>query len=233
MGIKWKLFRKNPSLVPKPSSFTQKEENVGKVMKLIESYDIEDLIHTKLTHGRKIAESQGARVAQVIVRKREWVYDENGPLIGQGDGKRGYYKDWSDPVKTLNLLNLGGRDFFIDSDYINSGSGNAPANYIAYTMDNGSPSSSDTALASEITNSDLARSQAGTRTHTTGTNAWSLVQTVTAANVYTTNGGVQKSGLFNVGTAPVSGILCHEANYTAVPMQINDQLQLTWSGTLG
>jgi hypothetical protein len=231
--MEWKFFRKNPALVPKPSSFITKEENTAKVMKLIETFDIGDLVSAKLFQGRKIAESQGARVHKVIVRKREWVYDENGPMTGPIDGKRGYYKDWKVAAKVDNLLTNGGRDFFIEGDYTNSASGNAPANNIAYTMDNGTPSASDTALASEITNSDLARSQAGTRTHTNGTNAWSLVQTVTAANVYTTNGGVQKSGLFNVATAPVSGVLCHEASYTAVPLQINDQLQLTWSGTLG
>lgn len=61
-----------------------------------------------------------------------------------------------------------------------------------------------TALTGEITTNGLARTEAGTKTHTTGT-ATSLIE-----HTFTLTGSqsdIQRAALFNATTAPVSGIM--------------------------
>lgn len=193
----------------------------------------DDYVYQKLLKARKITQETGMPVhGWVSVVKRTWHSDPNGKEVAPITKEAGYYTEEIVDEMVPNLLTNGGRDYLIDLDYINANntSGSNPANNVGLTTDSAAPSATDTSLASEITNADLARVQFGTRNHTTGTNAWSLVQTFTAANVYT---NIQKAGLFNVSTAPVSGTMVHENTFTAVSLQINDQLQLTWSGTLG
>jgi len=46
----WKLFRKNPALVKKPTSFT--EAGTPICIKINETVNVEDLIHANLKTGR-------------------------------------------------------------------------------------------------------------------------------------------------------------------------------------
>lgn len=190
-----------------------------------------DRVFAKLLKAREIAEKTGMPVnGWVTVKKRTWHADPNGPETAPVTGERGYYGAWQiidDMVP--NLLTLGGRDDFIDKCYIHNGQGTAAGNYIGLSNDAVAPSTSDTSLASEITTNGLARAQATTRTHTTGNNDWSLQYTWTA----TGSQSAQKAGLFTQTGPPVAGVMSHENTFASVSLLTNDQLQLTWSGTLG
>lgn len=86
--------------------------------------------------------------------------------------------------------------------------GNAPAYWMAITTDSGAPSASDTTLASELTNSGLARALA-TYSHSAGVNTFALAKQFT--NPDTTARTINKMGIFN---AQNGGRLVFE---TAVP----------------
>lgn len=127
-----------------------------------------------------------------------------------------------------NLLTNGGRDFIHAQAYRNTSAGTEGTRYIAVTTNATAPDAADTALTGEITTNGLARAAATTNTHSNGTNTSTLGITFTASGAHT---NVQKSGLFNQGT--VGGTMTHENTFTPVTLATNDQLQVTWTLTLG
>lgn len=188
-------------------------------------------LYRKLLRAREIAEKSGLPIDGFVnVKVRRWVRDDNGPIIAQ-NGERGYYGEWKNHDDVPNLLTNGGRDDFIDKCYIHNGVGTAAGNFIGISSDTGAPAATDTSLTGEKTTNGLSRAQATTRTHTTGSNDWSLQITFTDTTAQTL--ALQKAGLFTVTGPPVAGVMSHESTFTSVDLQVNDQLQLTWSGTLG
>ncbi len=175
---------------------------------------------------------------------RKWVYDKNGPLVGV-DGKRGRYeqpkiishavfnqdnlspaqKEWID-----NLLTNGGRDEIHVDMYTTTSKSGSGFNYIGLSENASAPNASDTSLTGEITTNGLARIQATTRSHTTGTNTSTIQHTFTASGAFT---AVQKAALFDDAGPPVNGVMGHENTFTPVALQTNDQLQVTWTITAG
>lgn len=123
-----------------------------------------------------------------------------------------------------NLITNAGKDYI--SSQIGSTSQSSGANYIALSSDTGSPSSSDTTLASEITTNGLARAQ-GTYSHTAGTNTFTVSKQFTATGTVT---GVQKTGLF---TASSAGTMMAENTFTSANLISGDQLTVTWTITVG
>jgi hypothetical protein len=126
-----------------------------------------------------------------------------------------------------NLLTNGGRDFIHAQAYGNTSAGTQGSRYIAVSTDSGSPAAGDTTLTGEISTNGLARAAATTNTHSAGTNTSVLGITFTASGAHT---NVQKSALFNASS---SGTMTHENTFTAVTLATNDQLQVTWTLTLG
>jgi hypothetical protein len=126
-----------------------------------------------------------------------------------------------------NLLTNGGRDFIHNQAYTNVTAGTQGSRYIAVTTDAGAAAAGDTTLTGEISTNGLQRVAATTNTHSNGTNTSTLGVTYTASGAHTS---VQKSGLFNASS---TGIMTHEATFTAVTLATNDQLQVTWTLTLG
>jgi hypothetical protein len=142
--------------------------------------------------------------------------------------KRADSDKWETIVENKhNLLTNGGRDFIHNQAYTNTSAGTQGSRYIAVTTDTGSPAAGDTTLTSEITTNGLGRAAATTNTHTAGTNTTTLGITFTATGAHT---AVQKSALFNASSA---GTMTHENTFTAVTLATNDQLQVTWTLTLG
>ena len=126
-----------------------------------------------------------------------------------------------------NLLTNGGRDFIHSQAYRNTSAGTEGSRYIAVSTDAGAPAAGDTTLTGEISTNGLQRAAATTNTHSAGTNTSVLGITYTASNTHTS---VQKSALFNQSS---TGTLTHENTFTPVTLQANDQLQVTWTLTLG
>jgi len=141
-------------------------------------------------------------------------------------GEKEYFK-----VPAQNLLNNSGRDLFHAQCYTNTGAGTRGGGVIALTTDPAAASAANTSLASEITTGGLARADAATKSHTSGTNTSTIEHTFTATAIHT---NVHRSALFNAATPPVSGTMCHEAVLPAdVTLQINDTVKITWTLTLG
>jgi hypothetical protein len=126
-----------------------------------------------------------------------------------------------------NLLTNNGRDFIHNQAYTNTSAGTEGSRYIAVTTNATAPAAGDTTLTTEIASGGLSRAAATTNTHSAGTNTTTLGITFTASGAHTS---VQKSGLFNASS---SGIMTHENTFTAVTLATNDQLQVTWTLTLG
>jgi len=126
-----------------------------------------------------------------------------------------------------NLLTTDGRDFFHAQVYTNTSTGTVGANFIALTTDSSGADAGDTTLPSEITTGGLGRAIATTITHVDDSNTTTLVKTFTSSGTHT---AVQMSGTFNAAS---SGILAHEAVFTAVTLVSSDTLQVTWTLTLG
>jgi hypothetical protein len=100
-------------------------------------------------------------------------------------------------------------------------------NYIALTDDTGSPSPSDTSLASELSGNGLDRVQ-GTVTLPAGSET-----VTTVSNQFTYTGGssqsVRKTALFDAASA---GKMVHEAAFSARTLNTNDTLTITFNITL-
>lgn len=126
-----------------------------------------------------------------------------------------------------NLLTNAGRDLFHAQCYTNTSAGARGAGFIALTTDTTAPAASDTALTSEITTGGLARADATTKTHVSGTNETTIQHTFTASATHT---AIVKCGLFNAASGAT---LAHVNTITAVNLQSSDTLQVTWTLTLG
>ena len=159
----------------------------------------------------------------VEIAKRKFIPDPNGPDVGL-DGTKGFYGDW-DRQEIHNLLTDDGRDFLHEQGYETTGLGSNGANYIGLSSNASAPADGDSSLAGEISSGGLSRSQ-GTVSHSSGTNSTQIQKTFTATATHT---GVRKSGLL---TASSAGVLVHEAVFTSVNLENNDQLQVTWTITL-
>lgn len=128
---------------------------------------------------------------------------------------------------TNNLFTNAGRDFGHNQVYINTSAGTRGAGFIALTTDTAAANAADTSLASEITTNGLARADASTKTHTTGTNVSTLVNTFTATGTFT---AIHKSAIFNAAGPPVNGTMVHEAVLPSdVTLASGDSIQITWS----
>jgi|TARA_R110002167_G_scaffold322646_1_gene528545 hypothetical protein len=126
-----------------------------------------------------------------------------------------------------NLLTNSGRDWMHAQVYTNTAAGTRGAGYIGLSANAAAPAATDTALTGEITSGGLTRVDAGTKTHTAGTNSTTIQHTFTASTVHT---AVVKASLFNAVT---SGYMAHINTFTAVTLQASDTLQVTWTVTLG
>ena len=136
--------------------------------------------------------------------------------------------EWDTIVRNKhNLLTDGGRDEFHKQCYTYTSATNRGSNYMAVTENATAPATSDTSLNSEITTNGLARVQCVVISHSNGTNTTTLGHTYTAAGSFT---AVQKAALFNASSA---GVMSHEATFGATALSSSDQLQLTWTLTLG
>ena len=126
-----------------------------------------------------------------------------------------------------NLLTNSGRDWMHAQVYTNTSAGTRGAGYIGLSSNTGTPAATDTTLAGEITANGLQRIDAGTKTHTAGTNSTTIQHTFTASAVHT---AVVKASLFNAAS---NGFMAHINTFTAVTLQASDTLQVTWTVTLG
>jgi hypothetical protein len=126
-----------------------------------------------------------------------------------------------------NLLTNSGRDWMHAQVYTDTSAGTRGAGYIGLSSNTGTPAATDTTLAGEITANGLQRIDAGTKTHTGGTNSTTIQHTFTASAVHT---AVVKASLFNAAS---NGYMAHINTFTAVTLQASDTLQVTWTVTLG
>lgn len=190
--------------------------------------ELNDIKHINARHVTASSPIKGWATYHV----RRWIHDPNGPLTGL-DGKRGRYAEPELVGRKFipNLLTKAGRDEIHTDMYTTTSKSGSGFNYIGLTTNSSAPDPDDTALAGEITSGGLARIQASTRTHTTGTNTSTIQHTFTASATHT---AVIKSGLFDDAGPPVNGVMGHENTFDApVTLQINDQLQVTWTITAG
>jgi len=179
----------------------------------------------EITRIRKIIDNGGQIHGWQTWEVGTWHDDENGPLTV--NGRTGFYTYEKVAIDKPNLLTDAGRDFIHNQAYTNNSAGTRGSGFVAVTTDAGAPSAGDTTLASEITTGGLARADADTKTHTTGTNVTTIEHTYTASATHT---AVVKSGLFNAASV---GTLTHENTFTTVTLQSNDTLKVTWTLTLG
>lgn len=159
----------------------------------------------------------------VDVAKRKFNPNLNGKETAP-DGTKGNYGPWSHQ-QIHNLLCNAGRDFLHEQGYETSGLGTNGGNYIALTSNTAAANAADTTLTGEIAAGGLNRTQ-GAVAHTTGQTTSTVSNTFTASTTHT---NVQKSGLF---TASSSGTMVHEATFTPVTLENQDQLMVTWTVTL-
>src|SRR5262245_5658096 len=126
-----------------------------------------------------------------------------------------------------NLLTNAGKDFIAAQLYTNTSAGTRGAGFIASTESTITPAVGDTTLSGEISTNGLARADAGTKTHSTGTNVTTIEHTFTASGSFT---DVKASALFNAGS---SGTMPHIANFStgSGTLATNDTLKITWSLT--
>lgn len=172
---------------------------------------------------RKIIDPTIKAKHNVKVATRKFIPNLDGKQLSR-DGIRGDYAPWI-TQDVHNLLTEDGRDFLHQQGYFTTGLGANGGNYIALTVNTTAPATSDSSLTGEITNGGLGRTQ-GTLAHVAGNTTSTITKTFTASATHT---AVQKSGLF---TASTSGTMVHEATFTAVNLESNDQLQVQWTITL-
>jgi hypothetical protein len=128
--------------------------------------------------------------------------------------------------KKRNLLTDAGRDKAHAQIYTNTSAGARGAGFIAVTVNTAAPADGDTALTGEITTGGLARVDAGTKTHSAGTNSTTIATTFTASATHT---AVQKAALFDAAS---SGTMYHVNTFTATTLISSDTLTVTWTLTL-
>lgn len=145
------------------------------------------------------------------------------------------YSDWkylthSDRFGVFkdNLLTNVGRDGLHARGYIDTSALKRGFGYIALTESTLTPAVTDTTLGGEIATGGLSRTEAGTMTHTTGTNTSTLEHTFTASIAFTT--GVRATALFDAAS---SGVMSNITTFTPQTLAQFDQLKLTYIITLG
>lgn len=208
-------------------TFHQKklDEQNQKKVPLLEYAAIAAMLGTDIERVKLIIENGLEVHGWQTVEHGIWHDDPNGEL--EVNGRKGYYTYETLAQDKENLLTNGGRDFFHAQVYTNTAAGTRGGNFIAVSANAGGAAAGHTAVAGEITTGGLARADADTKSHTNGTNVSTVEHTFTASAIHT---DVQLSGLFNASTV---GTLTHENTFTAVTLQINDTLKVTWTLTLG
>lgn len=127
-----------------------------------------------------------------------------------------------------NLLTDAGKDWMHAQVYTNTSAGTRGAGFIASTESVITPAVANTTLTGEISTNGLARADAGTKTHTAGSNSTLIEHTFTATGSFTS---VLASALF---TASSAGIMPHIANFTtgSGTLAVNDTLKISWTNNL-
>lgn len=127
-----------------------------------------------------------------------------------------------------NLLTDAGKDWMHAQVYTNTSAGTRGAGYIASTQSTITPATSDTTLTGEIATNGLTRADAGTKTHTAGSNSTLIEHTFTATGSFTS---VLASALFNASS---SGTMPHIANFASGSgtLVTNDTLKISWTNNL-
>ena len=161
--------------------------------------------------------------ANVKVASRKFIPDPKG-AITTPDGQVGRYGAWN-PQMVHNLLTDAGRDFLHLNGYETTGLGANGGNYIALSVNTSGAADAHTAVAGEIASGGLERAQ-GTVAHSAGETTSTIQKTFTASATHT---AVQLCGLLNAAS---TGTLVHEATFTSVNLENNDQLQVTWTITV-
>ena len=128
-----------------------------------------------------------------------------------------------------NLLTNNGRDTMHQLCYISTAASIRGFGVIALSANSGSPAAGDTLLTTELSVNGMARAEAGTKTHTNGTNQ-SVVEHTFTANANFTD--VRLSGLFDTTTTDTT-TLSHEASFASVTLATSDLLKITWTLNLG
>lgn len=181
-------------------------------MEIVENVKINDFCSISHKQSRKLIENSSVISGYVTVIKNKGRTDEQ--II---------------QIDKLNLLTLGGRDFFHAQVYTNIGAGTRGGNAIAVSDDATDPVDTDTTLVGEITTDGLTRVEASIISHIVGTNLTTLEEVFTATAIFT---NLHKSGLFNQVT--IGGQMTHAREFDAdVDLQIGDTLTITWLATLG
>lgn len=170
-----------------------------------------DAVNTELTQNRVIYEALGGVRGFVTVIHKSAATGIETVLCEDKD----------------NLLTNGGRDWIHNQAYTNTATGTRGAGYIALSADTGAPAAGDTTLAGEIVSGGFARADAGTKTHTNGTNTTTISNIFTASSIQT---AIVKTALFNASSV---GIMVHENTFTTVTCQIGDTLTVIWTITAG
>ncbi len=138
------------------------------------------------------------------------------------------YDSWFSLGSGKNLLTNAGRDYMHTQVYTNTTSGGRGFNFVAISENTAAPAAGDTSLAGEITTGGLARKVADTITHTGGTNTSQLITTWTASLAFS---AVSKGATFkDLAQGQTMG---HEFQFAPAALNVNDQLQLTNTFTLG
>jgi len=150
-------------------------------------------------------------------------------FVNRVDPLTGLHKGWEpNTVFKHNLLTNNGRDSFHNYLYTNqtSGSQGIAFIYISLAENSGAPVAGDTVVSGELSGS-MTRTS-GTAAHTGGTNTTTITKTFTCTD--TQYSGIQKSGLHN---NPTGTVLSHQNTFTPTALVSGDQLQITWTLTLG
>lgn len=201
-------------------------------------------VATQVTRGIKLGEVvQAGRHNKVEYKYRHWVAKPwmkklisivvRLPMFLQTPvvrclQKYGTYQKWETIEVTDNLLTTVGRDLLHNTGLQATGQP-AGGQYVALSADAGNPVVGDTTLTAEITTpAGLARASAA-YSHTATTNTSTLIKT------FTNDGGVQVAGIRRSATfnATSAGVMVFSNTYTSVTLEVNDQLQVTWTITIG
>lgn len=124
-----------------------------------------------------------------------------------------------------NLITNIGRDSMLAAGY-SAPDGMKTFRYIALSNDTLTETATSTTLSSEITTNGLARALA-TFAHTDGTNVTTVAKTFTCV---TASQAAQKAALF---AAASGGEMNHVLAFTQRTLQVNDQLAITFTITIG
>ena len=144
-----------------------------------------------------------------------------------------HYKDKTKPPKVLalnvpNLLTDAGKDAYHALLFTNvTASGYTHGwGYIASTGSAITPAVGNTSLTGEYSTLGLTRADAGTKTHTPGSNSTLIEHTFSITGNVT---DVTASALFNTG--PTGGTMSHIANFTTSSgaLQNGDTLKISWT----